>query len=323
MTRRKGIGKTGMTLAVIIMAAMCCAALFFGPTARVSGETGICLPSPNLWNIPPVWSWAANTLLLGLIAAGAFLLNRHHNFIRSTEPVLPAMFLVLAASTPWTDTYLSTSTILCAVNLVAISILFPAFKSRNATQEMFVIATLLSLGSMIQYAFLPFIVAYVIGAILMKAFRIKEMLATLMGLVAPYWVGVGLGLIPPDWFRMPDITNLFSGFAQAQDLFVLMLSAGLAIFAGIILGLNNSIKLYAGNSRINALNMTITLVGMVSIICVIVDFTNMMAYLATLYFTLAVQIGNLCALWTFRREWLVAAVPAAVYVALFLVMLLT
>lgn len=323
MTRRKGIGKTGMVLAALAAGTMCALAYFCGHESRLSGELGICLRSPNLWEILPLWSWIINTAGLGLIALGAFLLNRHYNFIRSTQPVLPALFLVLTASNPWITDHLSTSTLVCAVNLMSLSVLFGCYRQSNATQQMFLIGTMFSVGSMVQYAFIPFIVPYVIAAIVMKAFRIKEFLAMGMGIIAPYWVGVGLGIINPEWFKMPEFTNLFNGFVQAPDLFLLMVSVGIASFFGVMLGLNNSIKLYAGNSRINALNMSISLVGVMSIICIIIDFSNMMAYIATLYFTVAVQVANLCALWNIRREWLLTAIPAAVYIGFFVGMLLS
>lgn len=323
MTRREGIGKTGMVLAALAAGTMCALTYFFGPESRLSGELGICLSSPNLWDIPQLWSWIINTAGIGLIAVGAFLLNRHYNFIRSTQPVLPALSLVLTASNPLITHHLSTSTLICAVNLMSLSVLFGCYRQRNATQQMFLIGTMFSVGSMIQYAFIPYILPYAIGAIMMKAFRIKEFLAMGMGIIAPYWVGVGLGIISPEWFKLPEITNLFNGFAQAPDLFLLMVSVGIASFFGLLLGLNNSIKLYAGNSRINALNMSISLVGVVSILCIIIDFSNMMAYIATLYFTVAVQVANLCALWHIRREWLLTAIPALIYIGLFVAMLLS
>lgn len=322
MAKQKEMGKGGMLLCALAMIAMCTVSFLLRPDRRISGELGICLPSPNLWNINPVSSWIINTVLLGGCAAAGFFLNRRYNFIRSTHPVLTSLFLVLSASNPWITGYLSSSTLLCVVNLLCISIMFRSFRSGNATQELFVIGTFISVGSMFQYAFLPMLIAYVGAAIVMKVFRIKEFLAMSMGLLAPYWVGVGLGLIPLGNFSMPQLTNLFDDYAHASELLVLLLSVGLAIFAGVVLGLNNSIKLYAGNSRVNAMNLTINFVGLVCSICVIVDFSNMMAYLATLYFTVAVQVANLCALWNVRREPLVVAVPVIIYIGFFIAMIL-
>lgn len=130
----------------MVMLAMTAITFMLRPSERITGELGICLPSPNTWNIPPISSWMINTVLLGAIAAGGFFLNRTHNFIRSTQPVLPAMFLVLAGSNPWLNYYLSSSTLICVVNLLALSILFGEYKSHNATQAMFAIGTFFPLG---------------------------------------------------------------------------------------------------------------------------------------------------------------------------------
>ncbi len=322
MAKDKSLGKGGMIMCAIAMLAMCAASFLLHPERRISGDLGICLPSPNLWDINPISSWIINTVLLGGCAAAGFFLNRSYNFIRSTHPVLTSLFLVLSASNPWITGYLSSSTLLCAVNIICISVMFKSFRSNNATQEMFLIGTFISVGSMFQYAFLPMIVAYALSAIVMKVFRFKEFLALMMGLIAPYWIGIGLGLIPLDRFTMPQITNLFQDYAQVSRLIVLLISVGIAIFVGIVLGLNNSIRLYAGNSRVNAMNLTFIFVGMVCSVCVIVDFSNMMAYIATLYFTVAVQVANMCALWNVKRDHIVVALPSLVYIGFFIAMIL-
>lgn len=321
--RKRGIGKRELSLAIGLSLLMCVAAYILQPERALTGNLGICLPSPNLWNINPVSSWLINTVLIGGIAAGGFFLNRSFNFIRSTEPVLPAMFLIFVGACPWITYNLSASTIICGVNLLALSVMFGIYKSPNATQELFTVATLLSVGSMFQYAFIPFIIPYVIGAIVMKAFRIKECLAFLMGLVAPYWVGIGLGLLPPEQFTMPEFTNLFSDFTQTSEIYVLTAEAAIGVVIGAVLALNNSMKLYAGNSMVNAMNMCITLIGGMCVICMCIDFSNLMAYIATFFFTVAVQLANLCALWQIKREWLVLLIPALIYIALFLTAILT
>lgn len=322
MTVHHGIGKGGLAIAALTAAAMCCATLFFSPGHHLEGMLGICLPSPNLWQIPRIWSWAANTFLLGLCSAALWLLNRHYNFIRSTEPVLPAMFLIMAASSPLTDVTLDSSTLICFANILSTAVLFSCYRKQNATQEMFIIGTFVAIGSMTQYAFLPFLLPFCAGALVMKAFRVKEFLALGMGLIAPYWIGLGFGLVTPGDFRLPELGNLFDGFADSQDLFTLLLAVGITAFSGFFLGLNNFLKLYAGNSRVNALNLVISMTGLTAIVCMVLDFTNMTAYWATLCYATAAQLANLCALWNFRSAWIVSLVAAIIYISLFLAMLL-
>lgn len=312
-----------MALVTVAAAAMCALSFFLGHHRNLTGDLGICMPSPNQWHIDPLLSWILNTCILAIIALGTHLLNRHYNYIRSTQPVMPAMFLLMTCSVPWLTEALNASTLVCVLNLMSLSVLFSCYRRRNATQEMFVIGTFFSLGSMCQYAFIPYIPVYAVSGIIMKAFRFKEFLAMGMGIIAPYWVGMGLGLITPGDFTLPEFSNLFDGYADHTDLFMLLVSVGLAAFSGLLLGLNNAIKLYAGNSRINALNLAVSLTGLVSIICIILDFRNMTAYVATMFMTVAAQFANLCALWTIKREWLVVFIPGVIYAIIFTVMLLT
>ncbi len=102
----------------------------------------------------------------------------------------------MSFSCPWVAGTPGLSTILLAANTAILSIAFTCFKQRNATRELFAIATILSLGTMVQYAFIFMIPAYIAIAASLKCLRFKETIAFILGLVAPYWVGVGLGIIP-------------------------------------------------------------------------------------------------------------------------------
>lgn len=323
MARQRGIGKTGMVLAAVVACTMCVLAYFVMPQVRISGNMGLCLPSPNLWPIPPLWSWVANGCLTVFTAIGYGLLNRRYNYIKTSQPIVPALFLVMAASNPFTIQYVSGSTLLCLVNLLCLFILFDCYRLENTTSQIFVISTFISFGSMFQHAFIPFLLAYVAGAIIMKAFRFKELLAMILGLIAPYWIGLGLGLIKLNWFKIPELSNLFDGFAPPADLMVIIVGFGVAAFFGFFLSINNSIRLYAGNSRVYALNQTINFVGIISMLGIMLDFSNMMAYATTLYFVFAVQIANLCAQSNFRREWILSLIPAIIYVVLFIILAAT
>lgn len=315
-------GKTGMLIAAATAAAMCVLSFVFQPERPLPAQTGLCLPSPGEWHLPVLWSWIINTSLLGLITIGAWLLNRTFNFIRSTEPVMPALFLLLTSSNPWITGELSSSLIICSVNLIWITILFTAYDSKNATQPLFAVATFISIGSMFQYAFLPMGLAALIGALIMKVLRFKELATFLLGLISPYWIALGFGWIKFSEFRLPEPLPLFSGSYDGTTLFLLMLSVGVAIFIGVMTGFAVGLRLYAGNSKVNAMNGVITWTGIISVICILIDFNNIFAYLATLYLAVAVQLANLCALWQFRHEWLVTFLPGTVFVTFFILMLL-
>lgn len=310
--------QTTTPLAVILTLAMSATAFFTSPMPAITGKMGLCLPSPNEWMIPEVVSWAINLTLLLATAVALYFSNKSHTFVPGSGGFISAIFLVAAASNPWISGVLTSSIILAACNLACLTILFFCYRQQNATQEIFVVATILSLGSMIQYAFILMIPAYIIVAILMKCFRFKEFLALLMGLAAPYWVGIGLGIIPLGNFAMPTLSNLFTGDAATLELFIVMVNIGVTAVASCLLGLNNLVKLYAGNPKRRLLNLAAATVGIFCLLGIIFDYTNMTAYMGTIYMIGAVQLANLFALWHIRREQIWALVVMAIYVGFFL-----
>lgn len=311
--------QTTTPLAVILALAMSATAFFTSPMPAITGKMGLCLPSPTEWAIPGIVSWIINLVLLLATAVALYFSNKSHTFVPGSGGFMSAIFLVTAASNPWISGALTSSTILAACNLACLTILFSCYRQQNATQEIFVVATILSVGSMIQYAFILMIPAYIIAAILMKCFRLKEFLALLMGLAAPYWVGIGLGLIPPENFAIPTLSNLFNGQAANRELFMGMVNIGLTAIGSCLLGLNNLVKLYAGNPKRRLLNLAAATVGLFSVLGLIIDYTNMAAYMGTLYMIGAIQLANLFALWHIRREQIWALVVMAIYVGFFLV----
>ena len=168
MNFKTGIGKTGVALAAIVAIAMCILSLLFKPVEVAHIQYGICLPSPDSWNIDPFWSWVINTVLIGLITLLLFLINKSYNFIRSTEPALISLFLIMTCSSPWFTEALNTSVILCLANTVCLGIIFASYDTKNATQQLFVLGLVIGIGSMFQYAFLPMACVYFLWALFMK-----------------------------------------------------------------------------------------------------------------------------------------------------------
>lgn len=317
MTDRFGIGKGGMVLVLAVAFAMTLLAFIFKPVSIAPVPYGVCLPSPDEWEIASFLSWIINTLLIGLIATLLYLINKSYNFIRSTEPVLPALFLLFTCSNAWCTQSLNTSTLLCIFNVLGIGIIFSTYDCRNATQQLFTIGAVLGVGSMIQYAFFPMVIVVLVWTGIMKIFRLKEILAFFGGIFCPYWIAFGFGWIDFSDLRFPSLVSLFTDSRDHADILFLISEVAIAAAVGFILCIINSVKLYAGNSKINAMNMCITVSGLISLLCMVIDYENMPAYIMTLFMTVAVQFANICALWNVRHQWLVTTVPGIIYVLLF------
>ena len=317
MDIRIGIGKTGVAIAVVIAIAMCLLSFLYHPIQIQPIQYGLCLPSPDAWDFDPLGSWIVNTALIGLIAILLFLINKSYNFVRTTEPALVTVFLIMAASGPWFTQSLNTSVLLCLANVVCMGIVFDSYDVKNATQELFTVGLVVGFGSMVQYAFLPMAIVYFLWAIFMKVLRIKETLAFLIGMVCPYWIALGIGWIHFSQLHYPSLSPLFSYEKDPSEFIILLSGIAFAAAFGFILVMVNSMKLFAGNSRVYAMNLCVTILGAASVIFILIDFDNIHAYVTTLYMACAVQIANICALWNPRMPWMVSVLPSLFYIAVF------
>ncbi|MDE6027739.1 MAG: hypothetical protein K2G23_06690 [Muribaculaceae bacterium] len=320
--KSKTLGTEGFLGAVVLAIALTVIYYFTGIVRPLPANFGLCLPSPNLWPLPELWSWGINLVLILGCGIALYFFNKGYSVIQSADTVLPSMFLLLTATNPWADGLLESSSLMAAINIVCLSTIFSCYKSRNATQEVFVMATMLSLGSMFQYAFIFLMPGYILIALMMKCFRIKELAAFVMGICAPYWIAVGMGLVPLDAFHWPTFTNLFEEFSSASDLVVGGLSVGITALIAILMALNNAVKLYAGNTQRRLYNNAIAVVGITCVAGMAMDVNNLPTYLATFYITVAVQFANTFALWNIRKPSLWLRIIAAVYVIVFLIMVL-
>lgn len=317
MTTRE-FGQGGLAASLIIAAAMSAAAALTAPANPPAGVAGLCLPSPNTWLPGSLLSWGINLLLLLGLSFGLSFANKTHGFITGSGTLLAAFFALMTASNPWMDHGLNSSLILAAANLWCLSTAFSNFKNGNATQGVFLIATVLSAGSMIEYAFAFMVPVFIAICVLLKCLRFKEFLAMLMGLVAPYWVALGFGLVAPEDFHLPELSNLFEANGPGVGTLIVLINAAMTAFLGFILALNNMVKLYAGNSRRRLINLAFNLLGICCVILAVIDFNNITTYLATVYMVAAVQVANLFALHHIRKSHIWILLLMALYVALFL-----
>lgn len=258
-------------------------------------EFGFCLPSPNLWPIPEFTGWIINTgLLLGCAVAWIFL-NKEFTLVKGIDQLTIVAFLMFVGSNPVCTDSLTTGSILLSVTVLCLSILFGSANRRNSTHQIFVIYTFLSIGSMFQYAFVPMMLVFLAGGIIMKTMRTKEVLAMILGIIAPYWIALGLGLVPLNAFRLPTFTYLFTDFTPSVRTITLLSDIALSGLLAILLCLSNTMVIFAGNKQTRARNNVVTLIIFSTLAFVVFDFGNMNAYLPTFYFALAVQVGNLFA----------------------------
>lgn len=304
----------------VAAAIMIAATALLMPTLSPEKEFGICLSFPGDL-LPPMAECTVNAILIVVAVILAFIFNKRHSFVKSTEALLPTAMIVLLASNPVNTSYLGTPVVMLIINLVCLDIMMRAYNSSNATTSMFAVATYLSLGSMVQYAFLPLMIVYPIMAIMVKIFRGKEIVAYLIGIVAPYWVALGLGLISFSDFKVPHFLEALP-VADGNYLLMVFISLGTLALVELIMSLNNAMLIYAGNMKVRRFNNMINLLGLSCGLLMLADFDNFGAYASTFCFAGAVQISNFFAMRRIPQSPIWFWGVMALFMALFLFMLI-
>lgn len=305
-------------LSAVIALTLLLITLFLFNTEVPAGDLGLCLPSPNTWALPKSFGWLIGIILLFLAAIIVTETNKKYNFIPDSRSIIPSALLLLVACNCLSTYTLSTSTIILFINTLCLLIILSTYDERNATREFFTIASLLSIGSMFQYAFLVFVPAYILGGIALKSFRIKEFAAFIFGLIAPYWTAVGLGIISPANFQLPESFTVINAREVEDDIFYSLLSMGIMALIGMILALYNGVHLFSRNSRLRCMHLTINLLGVVALLASIFNFENFLAYFATIALWVSLEVASLVSFYELRHPRVAIAMLLLVFLPLYI-----
>lgn len=320
MEHRQIMGKEGLTLAAIASLAMAAVAFFVDTAPDFIQPAGICLPSPQGWNLPHFAGWLINVLAICAVCLLIGLMNKEYKIVPGGDTVTAGLFALITASNIWISGHLTSSSVFALANIICMLIIFSCFDKRNATKDLFVTGSILSFGSMIQYSFIFLMPFYLIAAVIVKKFNIKVVTAYAMGLVAPYWVVFGLDIISPHDVSFPEVSHIGGKMASASDIFIGMLNIAVTVFWGLIAALIIASRNYMGNSRQRSCYAIINLLGLFLIACMVFDFENIVAYIATAYLIASIQLGNLFAPGNIKsgRLWVLGF--AALYIGGFVLM---
>lgn len=305
----------GLCLAAVLYVLM---SLFAGaslPQATMEGSMGLCLPSPNEWTIAAPLDFILQSALTGLCVLLAINLNARFSLIPGTGVLYATVFLVVIGTVPWVNQKPSSATLLLCATLVCTRLLFPLYGRKNASRGLCVIFSILSWGSMVQYAFLFLIPIFLLGAIFTGSFRFKEFVGMVLGIIAPYWIMSGLGVIDLQSLHTPALTNLFKDFAAPGILFYLMAGQALTAFLCLLLTASNAMSPSTTGQQHRSYIAFINLTGIAMVWFMLFDSTNMLAYSATLALCLGFQTARYASMPRHKFAYLPVLVSLPLYIA--------
>lgn len=296
----KAAATTDIVLIVILSLLGGLYAVYNPPEVIPAVEEGICFPSPGQWGIAPVWGKTLNLALIFLLAICIYLINRTFGIIRTAMPLMASIFLPLCCGNIFISGELMPGTFVLALTLLSTATLLNSYRSRNATRSVFLAATYISIGSMFCYAFLLMAIALFPAIAEMKTGRWREYAALIGGLISPYWILIGLGIVNPLEFHPEMPQSVFTSQPDTQ-LFTMTVCAGVLLLATILLNLSNTVKLYAGNGKTRNFNNVVNYFGIAAAAGMIFDYRNIMAYICVFNLWSALQLANIFTLRQLRR----------------------
>lgn len=292
--------------------------MFFsaGLTELVPAGTGLAFPSPSQWLRGGWADFLASIACSGLTMGGMLLLNRIHNILRSMTSLYVALFSVMMLGTPNLASQFYAGSLLAALIPLCLLLLLSCYRYYGATHRVFLIFFLLSLAGTTQYCFIPYIAVMFLGLAQMAIFNRRTVLAAIFGIITPWWILIGFGLINPLELQLPVLEPVFSKIGTG-DTVLLFLSLGVTVAAQLTAYSFNVFKAIAYNARARGINGVFSILSIVTVAMICLDFHNILSYVPLLYFCAAVEISRYFATHRNDRSCILVLSLIAVYIALF------
>ena len=231
--------------------------------------------------------------VLSLLATGGIMLalNKVFSYVRAVTHLFVSAFFLLQLAHPAGLVSFNAGTLLCLLTSIAILPLFASYQDRHAQRSIFLIFAIVAAGSMFHYGFLFLIPAFILGFLNMGVFNLKGLLAMLFGLVTPFWIVLGLGIVAPSGFTAPHINGIWTLTGQPWTNLTLVLAVITALL-GIVLAVMNLMTIMNYRMQTRVYNAFFVFVLVMAVIAMCIDYSNVTVYLPLLGLMTAVQIAH-------------------------------
>lgn len=308
--------KSMVAVAGILMLAAARIAFQSDEVTYFAFDRGLVLRSANLWISSRWLTMVINTGLLLATALMWMLLVQFFNPFRAMTTLPASFFLIMMLSVPDLTDQLYTGTMLSAVLPVCLALLWSSFADIGRLRHIFLLFFILSGLAMTQYCFLIYIPVFIIGCVQMRLFSLRTVIACVVGLVTPWWIALGLGLVTPDDFHKPEMTGFFTTF-DAGDILNVILVSTITLVLFVLAWIANLVNVIKLNVSLRAFNGSISLLAVFTVIAGLADFTNSAIYLPTLMLLTSYQLSFMFGWSNNPRRFIPILAIMGVYVALY------
>lgn len=287
-----------ITIAVTALAGMLFASDLVSPFPW-SGNHGIIFPSPALW----FSGLTADLTVLGLqlvVATLLVVMNHVYTISRSASITFAGLFLVLQAMEPSLATTLQGGPFVALVLVLASMLLLGCYNRPKRVRSIFLAFFMVSGAALAQVAFVAYLPALVVGMMQMRVFRLKGVLAAILGTVAPWWTLWCFGIMEmphPHW----ALSVTFLSSMPRAALIHLIASVAVTVVFGICLTAVNLLRIMSLNSRTRSMNGWLVTLGVFTSVMLLLDSDNIAAYVTLLNVLTAFQAGSFMQIFAGKR----------------------
>ena len=282
----------------------------------ITSDRGIVFPSPDLWLGDVEWGTWLN---LGALLVNGLLMTvmvKVYNLLRTMTTLASSLFFAMTVATPDLLVRFTNGTLLAMTIMACLFLLFTAYGDQARMKNIFLIFVILSALAMVQYSYVVYIPVFIIGCAQMRIFSMRSVVATLLGIITPWFLVLGSGIVAYDTVHAPDIVNIFTNFGLND---VLHIAFATIITIVVLVGawFLNLMKMLSYNAHRRAFSGALSMVSLFTILALLLDFTNAASYTPLLYMCAAFQVSHLLAGHASRMGYIPVITIIAIYLGLY------
>lgn len=264
-------------------------------------------PNQGILSIPVLKGWQNSLTLFGInfiLIAGCTVimiaLNKGFSFLGGITSLFASLFILFETTVPILSARWNEGSVVALVTLICMFILFSIYEDRKSTSRIFLIFTILSAFTLWQVAFLYLIPLFIVGVIQVRVFSFKALLAILFGIITPYWITIGTGLVNIADIQLPTLIPIYT----LNEIPQYFLSAAVIAFMGVVAVVANFFTLMKYRLQVRVYNGFILLLFLFTLGMMLFDANNAPAYFTLLTLNVGMQIAHWFATNSYKRQYI-------------------
>lgn len=301
----------------IIATAMCIVALSQGSIPEFSHEDRAIFTSPDRWIAGSGLSFAINILIYAASAVALSFFCNNYNPFRLSSSVSATLFLVFILGIPSVIERFYSGTYILGIVVLCIILTLSEYQDKSKMRRVFLTFFILSTASLADYTILLYVPVFILGTAQMRIFSGRTIVAILLGLITPFWILGGFGVLNDITLRLPQMESIFKSFSS-QEVVPFIVAGVIIFFFSVLLLMANFIKLVGYNARIRSANGLMTVTLFATLVYTVIDYSNLPTYLPLMMWGAAFQAGHLIMSRNGQRTYLAVAGIVLLFLYLFI-----